>query len=106
LGKVAQWRRSFIISTLSQIVLEWSNQEEEDERRAVPTEETRNSYIILVERGKGKIPLGRYGLKLEEIFKYTRKIGYEDERWIHLARNMEKWRSLVKTATKFGFHRR
>jgi hypothetical protein len=53
-----------------------------------------NAYIISVERGKGKIPLGRCRLKLEEMFKEIRKIGYEDERWIHLAQNKEKRRSL------------
>jgi len=56
-------------------------------------------YIkILVGKPKGKIPLGRLRRKWEDNIRMDLgDIGWEGVDWIHLAQDIEQWRSVVNT---------
>jgi hypothetical protein len=65
-------------------------------------EESRGVYRVLVEKNKGKRPLGRprprwdYNIKI-----YLQKVGWRVMDWIDLAQDRERWRALVNTVMKF-----
>jgi hypothetical protein len=57
----------------------------------------RHAHSILVEKPKGKRPLGRSRRKWEDNIRMDlRKIGWETVDWIHLAQIRDKLRALVK----------
>jgi hypothetical protein len=58
----------------------------------------RNSYKTLVGKPGGKRQLGRPWHKWQDhIRKDLKEIGWEVLNWIHLARDRDQWRAVVKT---------
>jgi hypothetical protein len=60
--------------------------------------ETRNAYMILVEKPKGKSPLGRTRRRwVDNIKMDLTEIGWDGVDWIELAQDRDQWRALVNT---------
>jgi hypothetical protein len=60
--------------------------------------EMRNAYNIMVGKPEGKRPLGRHRHKWEDNIRTDlREIGCEGVDWIHLTRDRDQRRDLVKT---------
>jgi len=66
----------------------------------VRTVESRGAYRDLVGKPEGKRPLGRHSRKmiLKWILKYCEGVGVG---WIYLARDMDRWRTVVNTVMSF-----
>jgi hypothetical protein len=61
-----------------------------------------NSYMILVGKPEGKIPLGRTRRRgVDNIKRDLREIGWDGMSWIGLAHHMDQWRALVNTVRNF-----
>ncbi|KAJ4427596.1 hypothetical protein ANN_25244 [Periplaneta americana] len=61
--------------------------------------ESRNTHRVLVERPKGKGPLGRSRRRWEDNIKMDlREVGYDDRDWIHLSQDRDLWRAYVRAA--------
>jgi hypothetical protein len=59
-----------------------------------------NTYRILVDKPKGKSPLGRPRCRWEDNIKRDlREIGWGGMDWIDLAQNRDQWMALVNTVT-------
>jgi hypothetical protein len=62
-------------------------------------EANKNAYRILVEKPEGKRLLGRPRRRwVDNIKMDLRVIGWDDMDWIDLARDRDRWRTLVNTA--------
>jgi hypothetical protein len=60
--------------------------------------ELRGAYNILVGRPEGRRPLGRPRSRWEDNIQMDLwEIGFGDVDWIHLARDRDRWRTLVNT---------
>jgi hypothetical protein len=60
--------------------------------------ETRNAYRLLVEKPQGKRPLGRTRRRwLDNIRMDLGEVGWGNVDWIGLAKNRNRWRSLVNS---------
>jgi hypothetical protein len=59
--------------------------------------EMRHAYKILVGKPEGKIPLGRFRRRWENIRMNLRQIGWEVVEWILLAQDRNQGRALVNT---------
>jgi hypothetical protein len=60
--------------------------------------EKRNAYRLLVERPKGKRPLGRSRRGcVDNIRMNLGEVGWGDVDWIGLAKDRNKWRALVNS---------
>jgi hypothetical protein len=60
--------------------------------------EERNMYRVLIEKPKGKRPLGRPRRRWEDGIRMDlREIGWESVDWIQLAQDRDRWRVLVNT---------
>jgi hypothetical protein len=58
--------------------------------------EGRNVYRVLVGKPEGKRPLGRPRRRWEDGIKMDlREIGLGGVKWIHLAQDRDRWRSVV-----------
>jgi hypothetical protein len=58
--------------------------------------EGRNMYRALVGKPEGKVPLERPRRRWEDGIKMdVREIGWGDVEWIHLARDRDRWRTVV-----------
>jgi hypothetical protein len=56
-----------------------------------------DAYKILVGKPEGKGPLGRPNRKSEDNIKMDlREIGWRDVGWMHVIRDRDQWRALVK----------
>jgi hypothetical protein len=74
----------------------------DDMGRACSTHELRTAYKLLFGKPEGKRSLSRPRCKCEENFGMDlREIWREGVEWMHLARDRDKLRSLVKTVVKF-----
>jgi len=59
--------------------------------------ERRGIYRDLLEKRKGKRPLGKPRRRWKDNIKTDlQEVGYEGMNWIDLAQDMDRWRALVK----------
>jgi hypothetical protein len=66
--------------------------------------ETRNAYMILVERAKGKRTLGRPRRRWVDNIKIDlRETEWDGVDWIDLAQDRDQWRALVNTVMNLRF---
>jgi hypothetical protein len=64
--------------------------------------EKRNTYRIFVEKPQGKIPSARPRHRGEDNIKMClREIGCSGMYWIHMAQDMDQWRTPVNRVTNF-----
>ncbi|KAJ4428454.1 hypothetical protein ANN_24491 [Periplaneta americana] len=65
--------------------------------------ESRNTYILLVERPEGERPLRRPRRRWEDNIKMNlREMEYDDRDWINLAQDRDQWRAYVRAAMNLG----
>jgi hypothetical protein len=63
-------------------------------------EENRNTYILLVVKPEGKIPLGRPRRRwVDNIRIDFGEVGWRDVDWIGLAQDRNRWRARVNSVT-------
>ncbi|KAJ4425988.1 hypothetical protein ANN_27614 [Periplaneta americana] len=68
---------------------------------------SRNAYRVLVGRPEGKRSLGRPRRRWEDNIKMDlRELGYDDNDWINLAQDRDRWRGYVRATLnlRFTFH--